>query len=71
MVEALDDDGKIAGLAASLGGALQMLAGSAIISLTGPFLDDTVVPMRAAIALCGLVALILSRPVPGKRAAAA
>ncbi len=48
-----------------------MLAGGAIITLTGPFCDGTVVPMRAAIALCGLAALILSRPVPGKRAAVA
>jgi MFS transporter, DHA1 family, multidrug resistance protein len=71
MVMALDDHGEIAGLASSLGGTLQMLAGGAIISLTGPFFDGTVVPMLAAIALCGLAALILSRLVLGKRAVVA
>lgn len=71
MVMALDEHGEIAGLASSLGGTLQMLAGGAMISLTGPFFDGTVVPMLAAIALCGLAALILSRLVLGKRAVAA
>ena len=71
MVMALDDHGEIAGLASSLGGTLQMLVGGAMISLTGPFFDGTVVPMLAAIALCGLAALILSRLVLGKRAVVA
>lgn len=61
MVLALDDHGDIAGLASSLGGTLQMLAGGLMIAATGPFFDGTAVPMLGAIALCGVMALVLSR----------
>jgi DHA1 family bicyclomycin/chloramphenicol resistance-like MFS transporter len=61
MVMALDEHGDIAGLASSLGGTLQMLAGGAMIALSGPFFDGTATPMLGAIALCGLLALALSR----------
>lgn len=61
MVMALDDHGDIAGLASSLGGTLQMLAGGLMVAATGPFFDGTATPMLGAIALCGLLALILSR----------
>ncbi len=61
MVMALEDHGDMAGLASSLGGTLQMLAGGLMIAATGPFFDGTPTPMLAAIALCGLLALILSR----------
>ncbi|ESW60921.1 MAG: major facilitator transporter [Rhodobacter sp. CACIA14H1] len=61
MVMALDDHGDIAGLASSLGGTLQMLAGGLMIAATGPFFDGTPTPMLAAIALCGILALVLSR----------
>ncbi len=60
MVMALDDHGEIAGLASSLGGTLQMLAGGVMIAAVGPFFDGTVVPMLAAIALCGVLALMLA-----------
>ncbi|NUB43413.1 multidrug effflux MFS transporter [Fertoebacter nigrum] len=63
MVLALEEHGEHAGLASSLGGTLQMLAGGAMIAVTGPFFDGTVVPMLAAIALCGVLALVLSRVV--------
>ncbi len=63
MVMALEEHGAIAGLASSLGGTLQMLVGGVIVALSGPFFDGTVVPMLAAIALCGALALILSRMV--------
>ena len=63
MVLALDPHGEIAGLASSLGGTLQMLAGGLMIALAGPFFDGTVVPMLAAIAVCGGIASILSRAV--------
>lgn len=56
MVLALDDHGDIAGIASSLGGTLQMLAGGLMITLTGPFFDGTALPMLLAIALCGLIA---------------
>tara|TARA_R110002049_G_scaffold10127_6_gene50552 strand:+ start:20315 stop:21505 length:1191 start_codon:yes stop_codon:yes gene_type:complete len=66
MVVALDDHGDIAGLASSLGGTLQMLAGGLSIALAGLVFDGTVVPMLGAIAACGLIAaaltLILLRP---------
>ncbi|GGL57581.1 multidrug effflux MFS transporter [Wenxinia marina] len=60
MVMALDPHGQIAGLASSLGGTLQMVAGGAMIVATGPFFDGTALPMVAAIAVCGLGALALS-----------
>ena len=61
MVMALDDHGDIAGLASSLGGTLQMLAGGLMVAATGPFFDGTATPMLGAIALCGLLVLVLSR----------
>ena len=65
MVMALEEHGEIAGLASSLGGTLQMLAGGVMIAAMGPFFDGTVVPMLAAIAICGVLAFILSRVVSG------
>lgn len=70
MVMALEEHGEIAGLASSLGGTLQMLAGGVMIAATGPFFDGTALPMLAAIALCGVLALILSRVALGGRQAA-
>lgn len=60
MVMALDEHGPIAGLASSLGGTLQMLAGGLMIAVSGPFFDGTVLPMLASIALCAVLALILA-----------
>jgi DHA1 family bicyclomycin/chloramphenicol resistance-like MFS transporter len=60
MVLALDDHGDIAGLASSLGGTLQMLAGGLMIVAAGPFFDGTALPMLAAIALCGVIATALT-----------
>ena len=59
MVLALDDHGDIAGLASSLGGTMQMLAGGLMITLTGPFFDGTAKPMLMAIAICGILAATL------------
>ncbi len=61
MVMALDAHGRIAGLASSLGGTLQMVAGGVMIALSGLFFDGTATPMVAAIAVCALSALVLSR----------
>jgi DHA1 family bicyclomycin/chloramphenicol resistance-like MFS transporter len=52
MVMALDPHPDIAGLASSLGGTLQMLAGGLAIAMAGPFLDGTAAPMTGAIAVC-------------------
>jgi DHA1 family bicyclomycin/chloramphenicol resistance-like MFS transporter len=57
MVLALDPHPDVAGLASSLGGAIQMLVGGAMIALGGPFFDGTPLPMVATIALCGVLAL--------------
>lgn len=70
MVMALDDHGDIAGLASSLGGTLQMLAGGLMIVAAGPFFDGTATPMLGAIALCGVFVLSLSRLVRARQAAA-
>ncbi len=71
MVMALDDHGEEAGLASSLGGTLQMLAGGAMIAVAGPFFDGTARPMLGAIAICGVVAFLLSRVVAGRQPSAA
>ena len=63
-VQALEDHGANAGLAASLGGTMQMVAAGAVVAAAGPFLDGTVVPMLGAIAVCGALALGLSRMMP-------
>ncbi|QQA44432.1 multidrug effflux MFS transporter [Pelagovum pacificum] len=60
MVMALDEHGEIAGLASSLGGTLQMVAGGLMIAVSSPFFDGTATPMIAAIAVCGWVAMILT-----------
>jgi MFS transporter, DHA1 family, multidrug resistance protein len=61
MVMALDPHGDIAGLASSLGGTLQMLAGSLMIALASPFFDGTALPMVTAIMICAICAFILAR----------
>lgn len=71
MVMALDEHGEIAGLASSLGGTLQMLAGGAMIAAGGPFFDGTATPMLGAIAICGVLVLALSRLVMSRHAAVA
>jgi MFS transporter, DHA1 family, multidrug resistance protein len=71
MVMALDDHGDIAGLASSLGGTLQMLAGGLMIAAAGPFFDGTATPMLGAIAVCGCLVLALSRLVSSRQSAVA
>lgn len=61
MVMALDGQGDNAGLASSVGGTLQMLAGGAVVAALGPFFDGTVLPMAAAIAVCGVLSATLAR----------
>ena len=60
MVLALEEHGDIAGLASSLGGMLQMMTGGLMVTLVGPFFDGTALPMIAAIAVCGAMALGIS-----------
>ena len=60
MVLALDPHGEIAGLASSLGGTLQMMAGGLMIVLSGLFFDGTATPMLLAIAACACVSFTLT-----------
>jgi len=60
MVLSLDDQGPIAGMAASLGGTLQMLTGGVVMAIVAVFSDGTAVPMISAIAACAVGASILS-----------
>lgn len=60
MVMALEEHGEIAGLAASLGGTLQMVAGGLMIAVTSRFFDGTATAMVAAIAFCGAISLVLA-----------
>jgi DHA1 family bicyclomycin/chloramphenicol resistance-like MFS transporter len=69
-VQALEEHGDIAGLASSLGGTMQMVAAGVLVAAAGPFLDGTVTPMLAAIAACGMIALVLSRLIPRQAALA-
>jgi MFS transporter, DHA1 family, multidrug resistance protein len=67
MVLALDEHGPIAGLASSLGGMIQMLAGALMAAIAAPFQNGTVTPMLGAIAACALLAFGFSRLVPRAR----
>ena len=66
MVMALDDQGDKAGLASSLGGTLQMLAGGAMVVGLGPWLGASATPMIAGIAFAATVTLVLTLLVPRK-----
>jgi DHA1 family bicyclomycin/chloramphenicol resistance-like MFS transporter len=61
MVLALDDHGPIAGMAAALGGTLQMLCGGLVIVLVSFFFDGTALAMVTTIALCAIGAFVLAR----------
>ncbi|WP_299471977.1 multidrug effflux MFS transporter [uncultured Roseibium sp.] len=56
-VLAIHDHPKIAGLASSVGGAMQWMSGAAVVLIMGPFLDETIVTLTVSIALCGCAAL--------------
>lgn len=56
MVMAMDPHPDIAGLAASLGGTIQMLTGGAMIVVASLLTESSAVGMVTAIALCGVLA---------------
>ena len=60
MVLTLEEHGPIAGIASSLAGTLQMVAGGAVIALASLFFDGHPLPMVAIIAACACCALCLS-----------
>lgn len=71
MVLALDPHPDVAGLASSLGGAIQMCVGGAMIAAAGPFFDGRPLPMVATIAACGVLALLAGAVTMRPRAARA
>ncbi len=60
MVLSLEEHGPIAGTAAALGGAVQMLLGAVAIVIVSLVFDGTPLPLVAAIALCSVLALAIS-----------
>ncbi len=60
MVMALDDHGPIAGMAAALGGTLQMLTGAVMIVVASAIFNGTVLPMVAIMAALAWGALALA-----------
>ncbi len=61
MVMALDEHGKIAGVASALGGTLQFLTGGVMVAIASVFFDGTSLPMVGIIAACSVGAFILAR----------
>jgi DHA1 family bicyclomycin/chloramphenicol resistance-like MFS transporter len=61
---ALEPLPDIAGVAASLIGATQMLIGAAITFLVGAFYDGSAVSMAGAIAACTMVGFVIERTIP-------
>ena len=60
MVLALEEHGRIAGMASALGGALQMVASGLVVVLVSLVFDGTALPMVSVIAFCALGALTLT-----------
>lgn len=60
MVLALEDHGPIAGTAAALGGTLQMVVGAIAIALVSAVFNNTPVPLVSAVAICAVLAVVLS-----------
>ena len=60
MVLALEEHGRIAGLASALGGTLQMVTGGLMIVIVSVFFNGTSLPMVAAIAACSVGAVLLA-----------
>jgi DHA1 family bicyclomycin/chloramphenicol resistance-like MFS transporter len=61
MVLALEAHGPIAGMAAALGGTLQMVTGSIMIAITSNVFGTTPMTMVGAIAFCGVGAFIIAQ----------
>jgi len=67
LVLSLEDHGPIAGIAAALGGTLQMLTGGLMIAIAALFFDGTSLPMVATIALTAVAALAIGAATLRKR----
>jgi len=60
MVMALEEHGEHAGMASSLGGTFQMVAGGVMILLCSPFFDRTPLPLTGAVATCAVTAFVIA-----------
>ncbi|MHA7776198.1 multidrug effflux MFS transporter [Roseibium sp. M-1] len=60
MVMALEEHGEHAGMASSLGGTFQMVAGGVMILVCSPFFDRTALPLVGAVAACALTAFVIA-----------
>jgi DHA1 family bicyclomycin/chloramphenicol resistance-like MFS transporter len=70
-VLALEEHGEIAGTASALMGTLHFVIAAVAMVISALFSDGTAVPMTAGIALCALLAFVLTQATIGRRAAAA
>ncbi|MFD1199491.1 multidrug effflux MFS transporter [Brucella gallinifaecis] len=71
-VLALEDHGEIAGTASALLGTLHFVIGGIAIGITGTFFDGSAQPMIGGIAICAVIAFLLSLTVfAGKTRSAA
>ncbi len=61
MVLSLEDHGPIAGMASALGGTLQMITGALMIGVASAFFNGKALPMVTTIAVCAVIAFVLSR----------
>lgn len=61
MVLSLEDHGPIAGMASALGGTLQMITGAVMIAIASAFFNGRPMPMVTTIAVCAVIAFVLSR----------
>jgi DHA1 family bicyclomycin/chloramphenicol resistance-like MFS transporter len=70
MVLALEEHGRIAGMAAALSGALQMILSGLVVVVVSLVFDGTALPMVSVIAGCALCALALTLATLNPRALA-
>lgn len=66
----LERHGEVVGTASSLMGTLQLAVGGAAMALSGLFTGGGVQAMVAGIAACGLLAAVLTAPLPRRSAIA-
>jgi DHA1 family bicyclomycin/chloramphenicol resistance-like MFS transporter len=61
VVLAMEEQGDIAGTASALLGALQMVTGAVVMTISGLFADGTPFRMVVGIATCAIITLGLSQ----------
>ena len=66
-VLALEEHGEIAGTASALMGTLQFVTGAVAMVASGLFFNGSPLPMVAGIAVCSVIALVLTQATLGRR----